>query len=87
MRKLKGEFSQTRKHLRGTLSMARTDDPNSAETSFFIVLAPAPNLDGKYTIFGKVVDGFEVLNRIEQAPRNGETPHQRIELIEAVIKP
>ncbi|HZS04429.1 MAG TPA: peptidylprolyl isomerase [Blastocatellia bacterium] len=87
VRKLKGEFSQTRKHLRGALSMARADDPNSAETSFFIVLAPAPNLDGKYTIFGKVVDGFEVLDRMEQAPRNGEGPQQRIELIEAVIKP
>jgi cyclophilin family peptidyl-prolyl cis-trans isomerase len=84
---LKGEFSQTRKHLRGALSMARTDDPNSAETSFFMVLSPATNLDGKYTIFGKVVDGFEVLDRIERVPLNGEAPRERIELIEAVIKP
>ncbi|HWQ35168.1 MAG TPA: peptidylprolyl isomerase [Blastocatellia bacterium] len=84
---LKGEFSQTRKHLRGALSMARTNDPDSAQTSFFIVLAPAPYLDGKYTIFGKVVDGFEVLDKMEQAPRDGETPRERIELIEAVIKP
>ena len=87
VRKLKGEFSQTRKHLRGSLSMARTDDPNSAETSFFIVLSPATNLDGKYTIFGKVVDGFEILDRIERVPLNGEAPQERIELIEAVIKP
>jgi cyclophilin family peptidyl-prolyl cis-trans isomerase len=84
---LKGEFSQTRKHLRGVLSMARSDDPDSALTSFFIVLAPAANLDGKYTIFGKVVDGLEVLDRIEKAPLEGETPKERIELIEAVIKP
>ena len=87
VRTLKGEFSQTRQHIRGTLSMARAEDPNSALTSFFIVLAPAPNLDGKYSIFGKVVDGFEVLDAIEKAPRNGEAPIQRIELIEASIKP
>ena len=86
---LKAEFSQTRKHIRGTLSMARTDDPNSAQTSFFIVLAPAPNLDSKYTIFGKVVDGFDTLDRVEKVQRggDGQTPVERIELIEAVIKP
>ncbi len=87
VRNLAGEFSKDRKHVRGTLSMARADDPNSAQTSFFIVLRDATNLDTKYTIFGKVVDGFEVLSRMEQAPRNGETPMPRIELIEAVIKP
>lgn len=84
---LRGEFSQTRKHLRGVLSMARASDPDSALTSFFLVLAPAPHLDGQYTIFGKIVDGFDVLDRMEQAPRDGETPRERIELIEAVIKP
>lgn len=84
--KLKGEFSRTVLHVRGVLSMARTSDPDSAETSFFIVLGPAPHLDGKYTIFGKVVDGFDTIELIEKAPRNGEVPHQRIELIEAVIK-
>ncbi|HEY8458946.1 MAG TPA: peptidylprolyl isomerase [Blastocatellia bacterium] len=89
IRPLKGEFSSTRKHIRGALSMARADDPNSALTSFFIVLAPAPSLDGKYTIFGKVVDGFDTLEKMEKAPRgpDGQTPIDRIELIEAVIKP
>lgn len=87
IRPLKGEFSQTHKHIRGVLSMARANDPNSALTSFFIVLAPAANLDGKYSIFGKVVDGFDTLEKMEKAPRNGETPIERIELIEAVIKP
>jgi cyclophilin family peptidyl-prolyl cis-trans isomerase len=89
VRKLKGEFSQTRKHVRGVLSMARSDDPDSAMTSFFIVVAPAPNLDGKYTIFGKVVDGYETLDLIEKVNRreDGQTPVERIELIEAVIKP
>lgn len=84
---LKGEFSQTRKHLRGVLSMARAEDPDSALTSFFIVLAPATNLDGKYSIFGKVVDGLEVLDRMEKSGLQGDAPKERIELIEAVIKP
>ena len=87
VRNIKGEFSQTRKHVRGVLSMARANDPDSALTSFFIVLAPATNLDGKYSIFGKVVDGFETLDKIEKVPRNGEAPIERVELIEAVIKP
>ena len=83
---LKAEFNPV-KHIRGTLSMARTDDPNSASTSFFIVLGPAPHLDNKYTVFGKVIDGFDVLEQIEKVARDGETPRQRIELIEATIKP
>ncbi|HVG19160.1 MAG TPA: peptidylprolyl isomerase [Blastocatellia bacterium] len=86
VRKLKGEFTPA-KHIRGVLSMARGEDPNSATTSFFIVLGPASHLDNKYTIFGKVVDGFEVLEQIERVPRDGETPRQRIELVEASIKP
>ncbi|HSE35828.1 MAG TPA: peptidylprolyl isomerase [Blastocatellia bacterium] len=86
VRKLKGEFSRTALHIRGALSMARTNDPDSADTSFFIVLGPATHLDGKYTIFGKVVDGFDTIELIEKAPRQGESPVQRIELIEATIK-
>lgn len=84
--KLKGEFSRTALHIRGVLSMARTSDPDSADTSFFIVLGPAPHLDGRYTIFGRLVDGLETIDLIEKAPRDGEAPVQRIELIEAVIK-
>ncbi len=84
--KLKGEFSRTALHIRGTLSMARTSDPDSAETSFFIVLGTATHLDGKYTIFGKVVVGFDTIELIEKAARHGETPDERIELIEAIIK-
>jgi cyclophilin family peptidyl-prolyl cis-trans isomerase len=89
VRNLKGEFSPARKHIRGVLSMARADDPNSANTSFFIVLAPAANLDGKYTIFGKVVDGFDTLDKMEKVARkaDNQTPVERIELIEATIKP
>jgi peptidyl-prolyl cis-trans isomerase B (cyclophilin B) len=86
VRRLKGEFSQVL-HTRGALSMARGDDPDSAQTSFFIVLGPAPHLDRKYSVFGKVVDGFDTLERIEKVACDGETPRERVELIEAVIKP
>ena len=86
VRNLKGEFSKGN-HIRGVLSMARGSDPDSADTSFFIVLGPAPHLDNKYTIFGKVVDGFETLEEIEKVARDGEKPRERIELIEAAIKP
>jgi len=63
---LKGEFND-RKHVPGVLSMARTDDPDSAGSQFFICLAPAPHLDGQYTAFGEVVAGFEeVVRKMEQ---------------------
>jgi peptidyl-prolyl cis-trans isomerase B (cyclophilin B) len=73
------EFSDT-PHLKGIVSMARGDDPASASTSFFIVIGPAKSLDGKYTIFGHVVDGMSTVDQIEQAPRNGEEPTPRIEI-------
>ncbi|RPJ54728.1 MAG: peptidylprolyl isomerase, partial [Acidobacteria bacterium] len=67
-------------HVQGTLAMARGDDPASASTSFFICTAAAPSLDGKYTAFGQVVDGLAVVQAIEAAPVDGETPNARIEL-------
>ena len=86
VRKLKAEFNPTL-HIRGVLSMARANDPNSADTSFFIVLGRAEHLDGKYTVFGKLIDGFDTLEKIERVARNGEAPAERVELIEAAIKP
>jgi peptidyl-prolyl cis-trans isomerase B (cyclophilin B) len=83
---LKPEFSDT-PHVKGILSMARGDDPASATTSFFIVTGNAPSLDGKYTVFGRVVDGISVLDAIEQAPVNGEAPVTRIELTKVRIIP
>lgn len=74
-----GEFNQT-PHVKGTLSMARGADPDSASTSFFICTAPASSLDGTYTAFGQVVDGLDVVERIELAPVDGETPQTRIEI-------
>ena len=56
------------------------DDPASATSSFFIVLARTPSLDGKYTVFGRVVDGLDVIEKIEAVPLNGEEPVTRIEV-------
>ncbi|HXG55413.1 MAG TPA: peptidylprolyl isomerase [Vicinamibacterales bacterium] len=76
---LKPEFNDT-KHVKGIVSMARGDDPGSATTSFFIVTAAAPTLDGKYTAFGRVVEGLAAVDAIEQAPVTGEAPVTRIDL-------
>lgn len=65
LRKLPGEFSKTLKHRRGVISMGREDgQPDSAETSYSILLGNAPHLDGKYTIFGEVEAGMEVVDRL-----------------------
>ncbi len=76
---LQPEFNDTQ-HVRGTVSMARGDDPASADTSFFISLGPNPGLDGKYTAFARVIDGTAVLEAIENVPVNGEAPVDRLEL-------
>ncbi len=73
------EFNPT-KHERGIVSMARGDDPASASTSFFICLGAAPALDDKYTVFGRVVSGQDVLEAIEKTPVDGETPRTPIAL-------
>jgi cyclophilin family peptidyl-prolyl cis-trans isomerase len=61
-----GEFSPTRQHLEGTVAMARSRDPNSAGCQFFICLAPAPELDGQYAIFGQVITGMDVVHSLMQ---------------------
>jgi peptidyl-prolyl cis-trans isomerase B (cyclophilin B) len=78
--RLQPEFSDT-KHVRGIVSMARGDDPASATTSFFIVLGDASNLDGKYSVFGRVVEGTDTLAKIEAAPVDGESPVTRIDIL------
>jgi peptidyl-prolyl cis-trans isomerase B (cyclophilin B) len=79
VRNLAPEFNDTA-HVKGTVSMARGDDPGSADMSFFIVLGPSPVLDGKYTAFGRVVDGLPVVDAIEQVPVNGEAPVARVDV-------
>jgi len=79
VRTLPPEFNDT-PHVRGTLSMARWDDPASASTSFFISTGPNPALDGKYTVFGRVIDGLAVVDAIGAVPVDGEKPRERVEL-------
>ncbi|WP_411962438.1 peptidylprolyl isomerase [Mesorhizobium sp. CA5] len=63
---LPAEFSQSEQFARGVVGMARSQDPNSANSQFFIMFAPAPNLDGQYTIVGKVVGGMDLVDKIKK---------------------
>ena len=67
---LKAEFSDT-PHERGTLSMARSSDPNSGNSQFFICFDSAPHLDRQYTVFGKVVEGMEHIDKIKRGKQSG----------------
>ena len=81
---LKSEFSDI-PHERGTLSMARSSDPNSANSQFFICFKPAPHLDRQYTVFGKVIKGMEFVDLIKKGSgSNGEVskPDKIISLTE-----
>ena len=66
---LKQEFNNL-PHDRGTLSMARSSDPNSANSQFFICFKPAPFLDKQYTVFGKVIEGMENVDKIKRGDEN-----------------
>lgn len=61
---IKAEFNDLQ-HLTGTVAMARSQDPDSAGSQFYICLGPQPNLDGQYTVFGQVVEGMDVVNSIQ----------------------
>jgi peptidyl-prolyl cis-trans isomerase B (cyclophilin B) len=65
--KIKAEFND-HSHQRGVISMARSSDPDSAGSQFFICLAPVPRLDGQYTTFGKLIKGTDVLEKIGDTP-------------------
>ena len=65
---VKAEFNK-QKHLRGTVAMARSQDPDSAGCQFYICYGATPHLDGQYTVFGKVVAGMELVDRIKQGDR------------------
>ncbi|MGH7068090.1 MAG: peptidylprolyl isomerase [Acetobacteraceae bacterium] len=77
---LPAEFTDQAKFLRGTIGMARTSDPNSANSQFFICLAPAEFLDGKYTIIGQVVSGMQYVDEIKKGSgqNGGVTDPDRI---------
>lgn len=70
---LPAEFTNAESFGRGTLGMARSQDPNSANSQFFIMFEAAPHLDGQYTIFGRVVDGMDHIDKIKKGQGgNGE---------------
>ena len=82
---INAEFNDTL-HKRGILSMARSQDPNSAGSQFFIVVKKSSFLDGKYTAFGKVLSGMAVADQIVNAPRDKrDNPDERIEMKVKVV--
>jgi len=87
---IEAEFSD-KKHLKGTLSMARGLDINSAGSQFFICLGPTPSLDGKYTVFGQTVEGMDVVDKFNQVETersaSGEksSPVEPVYLVEATL--
>jgi len=82
---LKAEFS-SRSHLRGIVSMARANDPDSAGSQFFVVTSDSTFLDKQYTVFGEVVDGIEVADKIVNLPRDGnDCPEQEVKMLEVTI--
>ena len=82
---LKAEFS-SRSHLRGIVSMARANDPDSAGSQFFIVTSDSTFLDRQYTVFGEVIDGMEVADKIVNLPRDGnDCPEQEVKILEVTI--
>ena len=83
---LKAEFND-KPHKRGTLSMARAASPDSAGSQFFICVADSPFLDKQYTVFGEVVSGIEVVDKIVNQPRDKrDNPNERIELKVKIIE-
>jgi peptidyl-prolyl cis-trans isomerase B (cyclophilin B) len=75
------------KHVRGIVSMARTDEPNSATTHFFILVGSGSHLDGKFAAFGTVTKGIEVADQINQAPADGEKPEKPVKVTRALVAP
>ena len=75
---LPAEFTLKRHFLRGTVGAARTSDPNSANSQFFIMFAPGASLDGQYTIWGQVVKGMEFVDRIKRGEGRSMTDPDRI---------
>jgi peptidyl-prolyl cis-trans isomerase B (cyclophilin B) len=84
---LEAEFSNN-PHKRGTLSMARAADPNSAGSQFFICVADAAFLDGQYTVFGEVSEGMDVVDEIVAQPRDSrDNPTERVEMKVKIAAP
>jgi len=85
-RKLQAEFNKDKHHVRGVLSMARTNDPNSASCQFFIMHGKNTGLDGQYSAFGEVVSGMDTVDKIAAVPRNGaDKPNEPQTIQQAVV--
>lgn len=84
--KIKAEFSKE-PHVKGVVAMARSADPDSAGSQFFICFAPAAHLDGKYTVFGKVIQGMDVLDKLEKTPQVGSKPQKPVILESVTLVP
>ncbi|MEI9479560.1 MAG: peptidylprolyl isomerase [Deltaproteobacteria bacterium] len=83
---VKAEFSD-KPHKRGTLSMARSQDPDSAGSQFFICVADAASLNKQYTVFGEVASGMAVVDKIVNQPRDGrDNPNDRIEIKVKIVE-
>jgi peptidyl-prolyl cis-trans isomerase B (cyclophilin B) len=83
-RKLPDEPSDV-KHVRGIVSMARPDEPNSATTHFFILVGDGHHLDGKFAAFGRVTRGIEVADAINHAPAEGQKPEKPVHIKHALV--
>jgi peptidyl-prolyl cis-trans isomerase B (cyclophilin B) len=75
------------KHERGILSMARSEEPNSASSHFFILVSTASNLDGKFAAFGRVKQGMEVVDAINKMPVENEKPEKPVRITRATVAP
>jgi peptidyl-prolyl cis-trans isomerase B (cyclophilin B) len=75
------------KHVRGVVSLARPEQPNSASSHFFILVGDGTNLDGKFSAFGRVRNGMEVADVINKAAVDGEKPEKPVRIIRALVKP
>jgi cyclophilin family peptidyl-prolyl cis-trans isomerase len=73
------EFNST-KHERGVISAARSNDPNSATSQFFLMHAASPHLDGQYSAYGKIVKGIEVVDAVCKVPMDGSAPKEKVEM-------
>ena len=82
---LRGRVHPQRKFLRGTCGMARTSDPNSANSQFFIMFAPAPHLDGQYTIWGQVTEGMDIVDKIKRGAGGSGTVRDPDRIVKAQI--
>ncbi len=83
-KKLKAEFNR-RPHLRGTVSMARAMDPDSADSQFFICFAEAPWLNGQYTVWGEVVSGMEYVDMIKRGTGGNGMVSQPDEIVSVAV--